>query len=141
MRKELESQFDGLQQSFNGPASTAIATTPSPSTVQLSTPYHDDSIASDQIRVESDLTSNVPVALLDVVHEPAPVLDSASTDEHNLGPAAVQAMLDAAESPHRLAAALDDLDRLSVLLEVLLRDIVSHLPIKEAARMAVLSRR
>ena len=30
MRKELESQFEGLRQSFNGPASTAIATMPSP---------------------------------------------------------------------------------------------------------------
>ena len=80
IHKELESQFDGLRQSFNEPASTAIATTPSPPTVQLSTPYHDDSIASDQIRVESGLTSNVPVALLDVVHESAPVLDTTSTD-------------------------------------------------------------
>ena len=72
------------------------------------------------------------------------MLDSASTDEHNPGPAAVQAMLDAAESPHRLAAALDDigdLGRLSLLPDVLLRDIVSRLPIKDAAGMAVLSRR
>ena len=66
MRKELESQFDGLRQSFNKPASTTITTTPSPPTVQLSTPYHDDSIASDQIRVESGLTSNDPHAPLDV---------------------------------------------------------------------------
>jgi hypothetical protein len=43
--KELESQFDGLRQSFNEPASTAITTTPSLPTVQLPTPYHDDSIA------------------------------------------------------------------------------------------------
>ena len=65
MRKELESQFDGLRQSFNKPASTTITTTPSPPTVQLSTPYHDDSIASDQIRVESGVTSNDPHTLLD----------------------------------------------------------------------------
>ena len=65
MRKELESQFDGLRQSFNEPASTAIATTSSPPTVQLSTPYHDDPIASDQIRVENGLTSNDPHAPLD----------------------------------------------------------------------------
>ena len=65
MRKELESQFDGLRQSFNEPASTAIATTPSPPMVQLSTPYHDDPIASDQIRVENGLTSNDPHAPLD----------------------------------------------------------------------------
>jgi hypothetical protein len=53
-------------------------------------------------------------------------------------------MLDAVESPHRLAAALDDiidLDRLSLLLDVLLRDIVSCLPVKDAARTVVLSRR
>jgi hypothetical protein len=64
-----------------------------------------------------------------------------STDEPNPGPEAVQAMLDAMERPRRLTAALDDLDRLSLLPDVLLRDIVSRLLIKDAVRTAVLSRR
>jgi hypothetical protein len=45
-------------------------------------------------------------------------------------------MLDAVENPHLLAAALNniiDLDRLKLLLDVLLRDIVSRLPVKDAA--------
>jgi hypothetical protein len=51
-------------------------------------------------------------------------------------------MLDAVENPHLLAAALNniiDLDRLKLLLDVLLRDIVSRLPVKDAAHTAVLS--
>jgi hypothetical protein len=87
---------------------------------------------SAQIRNEHGLTSNIPIALLDVVHKPAPALNATSTDS------------DVAESPHRLAGALDDvvdLDSLSLLLDVLLRDIVSRLPIKDPARTAVLSRR
>jgi len=103
-----------------------------------------DVFGSAQIRNEHGFTSNVLIALLDVVHKPAPMLDTtstdsdgafdsdfsssdgeaASTDKHNPGPTAIQAMLDATESPHCLATTLDNLDRLSLLLDVLLHDII-----------------
>jgi hypothetical protein len=60
IRKELESQLDGLRQSFTEPVSIAITTMPSPATVQLPTPYHDDSIATNKIRIENGFTSPDP---------------------------------------------------------------------------------
>jgi hypothetical protein len=155
-----------------------------------------DGFGSAQIHNKHGLTSNVPVTLLDVVHEsapildvvhePAPVLDATSTDfdvafdsefSSSDGEAAStdKPSSDAAVARANSADADDsvfsfmtarasilmgealksgkggdsdlqgnhpvDFDRLSILPDALLRDVVSHLPIKEVACTVVLSRR
>lgn len=125
-----------------------------------------DVFGSDQIGDEYGLDSNVPVALFDAVQKVAiePVESLPAEYPHQIqepvedtdltaleeGLSKREAEMRALTRPPCLRvssvaptsdAASVHLDRLSFLPDVLLRNIVSRLPIKAAARMAVLSHR